>query len=352
MSLPIRTTLDDIIVVCKYLTTKPTGATLAESKAVLDRKRLDGRKLGAMRYWGLIEDNGSKLKVTERGRRLVKESGALRSEVLREVIRDVPPYFAVVERVAHGEEESVSTTDVAALWYEHFNSDASDSDKILNDQAVCFFQIAQAADLGELIVGRRGRQTRFDFDADVSRAFVEGQTDQAREHEQSLEVAAELDGSTEETDDSEHNRLEAGTELEGNRVFISHGKNEKILEQLKEIVTFGKFEPIVAIERETSAMPVPLKVMDDMRKCRAAVIHVGGERISIDEKGEELWQTNENVLIEIGAAMALFGDKFVLLVEEGVNLPSNLQGLYECRYEGDELNMRATMKLLEAFNSF
>jgi hypothetical protein len=53
-----------------------------------------------------------------------------------------------------------------------------------------------------------------------------------------------------------------------------------------------------------------------------------------------------------GLAMALFGRNFILLVEEGVALPANLQGLCECRYSGDELNMPATMKLFKAFNEF
>ena len=46
------------------------------------------------------------------------------------------------------------------------------------------------------------------------------------------------------------------------------------------------------------------------------------------------------------------GYKFILLVEEGLQLPSNLQGLYECRYSGNELTASATMKLLKAFNEF
>jgi predicted nucleotide-binding protein len=50
--------------------------------------------------------------------------------------------------------------------------------------------------------------------------------------------------------------------------------------------------------------------------------------------------------------MALYGRKFILLVEDGVKLPSNLQGLYECRYSGDSLDGFATMKLLKAFNEF
>src|SRR5690606_25218551 len=115
-----------------------------------------------------------------------------------------------------------------------------------------------------------------------------------------------------------------------NRVFITHGKNKKILQQVKEIVSFGKFEPVVAQERETPAKPVPEKVMDDMRTCQAAVIHVGSEGMLYDKDGKEVPQINGNVLIEIGAAMALYGRNFILLVEDGVSLPSNLQGLYEC----------------------
>jgi hypothetical protein len=40
--------------------------------------------------------------------------------------------------------------------------------------------------------------------------------------------------------------------------------------------------------------------------------------------------------------------QFVLLVEDQVALPLNLQGLCECRYRGDELNMPAMMELLRA----
>jgi predicted nucleotide-binding protein len=136
------------------------------------------------------------------------------------------------------------------------------------------------------------------------------------------------------------------------RVFITHGRNVKILDQIKKIVSYGKFEAVVAKERETAAKPVPEKVMDEMRGCRAAVIHVGLDGILLDTEGNEHPQINPNVLIEIGAAMALCRRSFILLVEDGVRLPSNLQGLYECRYSGDGLDMEATMKLLEAFNDF
>jgi predicted nucleotide-binding protein len=46
--------------------------------------------------------------------------------------------------------------------------------------------------------------------------------------------------------------------------------------------------------------------------------------------------------------MALYGRRFILLVQQGVQLPSNLQGLYEVRYTGDKLDADVTLKLLDA----
>lgn len=136
------------------------------------------------------------------------------------------------------------------------------------------------------------------------------------------------------------------------KVFISHGKNRKIVDQVKELLAFGDFEPVVSVEKETASKPVPDKVMDDMRECGAGIINVGTEKKLIDQQGEEHVILNQNVLIEIGAAMALYEGRFILLVEKGVEVPSNLQGLYQVRYEGQELGGDATIKLLKAFNDF
>lgn len=150
-------------------------------------------------------------------------------------------------------------------------------------------------------------------------------------------------GSTEETAPPKDVKV-------NNKVFISHGKNRDIVTQLKELLTFGNLEPVVSVEKETTSIPVPEKVFEDMRLCGAAVIHVNLEATLLDQSGNEVQRINENVLIEIGAAIALYGKKFVLLVEKGVKLPSNLQGLYRCEYEGEKLDYDATMKLLKIFN--
>ncbi|MEG8990283.1 TIR domain-containing protein [Ignavibacteria bacterium 4148-Me] len=136
------------------------------------------------------------------------------------------------------------------------------------------------------------------------------------------------------------------------RVFITHGKNKEIVAQLKDLLTFGRFIPVVAEEHETPSKPVSDKVLDDMRSCFAGIIHVASEDELLDKAGTVHHKINENVLIEIGAAMALYGRNFILLVQKGIHLPSNLQGLYLCYYEGNRLDYDATMKLLKAFNEF
>ena len=139
---------------------------------------------------------------------------------------------------------------------------------------------------------------------------------------------------------------------ENRRVFITHGKNQKIVEQIKKLLRFGDFDPVVSVDNQTVGKPVPDKVMDDMRSCSAGIVHVGSEMKVLDPEGQEHQMLNPNVLIEIGAAMALYNRRFILLVEKGVSLPSNLQGLYEVRYEGEGLDYDSTTHLLEAFADF
>ncbi len=134
------------------------------------------------------------------------------------------------------------------------------------------------------------------------------------------------------------------------RVFITHGKNHALIEPIKKLLKFGELEAVVSVQSQTVSQPVPGKVMEDMRSCGAAIIHVEDERHLVDKEGNEQVVLNDNVLIEIGAAMALFGQRFILVVKQGVKLPSNLQGLLLLLYKGDTLDMEETVKLIEAVN--
>ena len=147
----------------------------------------------------------------------------------------------------------------------------------------------------------------------------------------------------------EHGGHEPVVVRRSQRVFITRRRHGKVLEQVKELVAFGRFEPVLARERDAGG-PLLCSLMDEMRGCDTAVVHVDASALLDD--ADRRPGLSGDVLIEIGAAMALYGRNFVLLVEDAVELPPNLQGLCECRYRGDELNMPAMMNLLRAFMGF
>jgi hypothetical protein len=166
--LPIQADLADIEAVCGYLITKPAGASQAE---VINEKSLGRRKLSALKFWGLIEDTGTKLRLSERGLLVAHDNGANRVTALREVVASITPYASVIARAVRNHEMIVLSGEVAAHWHQHFRG--STQLDILNYQIVCFFRLAEAANLGRLVVGRKGQVTRFELAEDDARAFID-----------------------------------------------------------------------------------------------------------------------------------------------------------------------------------
>ena len=108
------------------------------------------------------------MKLTENGR----EYGNSPSDVLKKVIKRISPYHSTIEKAAHRTEFSMTATYIAAHWHQHFKEQVSDSDKILNDQVVCFFHIVQGAELGVIKIGRKGASTRIEFNKEAITNFV------------------------------------------------------------------------------------------------------------------------------------------------------------------------------------
>ena len=133
------------------------------------------------------------------------------------------------------------------------------------------------------------------------------------------------------------------------KVFISHGKNMEVVQQVKDVLALYDIDFEVAVEEETTAIPVPQKVMDAMRRCHAGVMVVTADEQN--KVGAE-FGINNNVLIEIGAAFVLYNQRVVLLWDKRIKVPSNLQGLYRCEFEGSELSFAVGTKLAKAVKSF
>ena len=357
MSLPVMTDIADVDRWTTYLRTKATGATVKESEGVLGKPPTDGRKISALIEWGIIHRQGDKILLTSEGRSYAIGDRDARVKILQGIIPRRAPYLGTLEWAGHNDIATMTSADVAARWVQYNREDVgTDNENSLGRMAVCFFHLLQGAAMGTLIVGRHGMPTRFDLDLKLVKDFIGGRNgfDEALP---SLEAPVAF----EQYEDASEEELPQAFDDQGQRydsaasicqVFVGHGQNLQILEQVKELLIYGRFEPIVAEDEESTAVPVPRKVLGAMRRSQAGVINVSAETQGTDGNGNTRFTINQNVLTEIGAAFVLYDEKVVLLVDRRVALPSNLQGIYRCEYEGDSLNFEATMKLLKALNNF
>ena len=358
MPLPIMLDISDLDSWTSYLRTKPTGTTVKEAEGVLGKTVTDGRKISGLISWGLVQRDGDKVTLTADGRSYAMGGEESKTKLLTGVVQKHPPYLGTLEWAAHNAIETMTSADVVARWLDYYRGEVgSDNETSLNRMAVCFFYLLQGAGFGNLTIGRRGMQTRFDLDLAAAKEVVYGYdlapeaTYDDTEPDEGPSFVTKHENEIEEQESGP--RLGVGDVIsEIEHVFIGHGRNQQILDQVKEILTYGRFIPVVAEEEETTAVPVPRKVLGAMRRSQAGVINVSADEQITDGEGNIRFTINQNVLTEIGAAFVLYDEKVVLLTDRRVELPSNLQGIYRCEYEGDTLDFEATMRLLKALNRF
>lgn len=339
MSLPIRTTIEDLQALCSYLVTKPTGATLKEIKAVVDKKHLDLRKLAAMKDWQLIDEVDGKFKITDKGREYIK-SDAGKVQVLSAVLRNTAPYLAIVERVAHKHEDTLTATEVAAHWHDHFKGEVGGTDSMLNTQAVVFFQVAAGAALGTLIIGRKGQPTRFSFNMEAVTAFVSGTTTPQPEVIETTKTEPEA-GEEPSTPEDRSTQATTPAQLLGQSIFIAHGKDKKPLEQLKKILDQFRIPYRVAVEEPSLGRPISGKVRDIMKACNCAILIFSADEEFKDKDGNAIWRPSENVVHELGATAFLYDNRIVIMKEEGVKFPTNFRDIGYISYDKDQLDAKA-----------
>jgi hypothetical protein len=365
MSLPVLTTVDDVRSLVGYLKSKPTGATIAEAKAAIKKSVLDPRKFTAYTLWNFVTKEGDRIKLTPQGWDYARKPES-EQEVFRRVIDSISPYKSVLEWAHHHKMESITNVDVAAHWHEHHKEAlGTDNDDTIKNNAVCFFHIAQAAGLGTLVIGRKGQVTRLDLDREQLKQYIEAGPSTPPWTAKSDEAIANVEVVTDVSQLAPANTKQvpaasitaqsppaaAGTKpIADVRCFISHGSNMDLVEQVQTMLSLADIQSEVAVKEETSAIPVPEKVFSAMRKCTAGIIVVSVDERRKDTDGK--YTINDNVLIEIGAAFVLYEKRVVLLWDKRLSVPSNLQGLYRCEFEGNELSWSAGMKLMKAIRGF
>jgi hypothetical protein len=248
----------------------------------------------------------------------------------------------------------VTHLNVAAYWQDNYAETVGrHDDKSLEGHVVCFFHLCQAAGLGIVTLGKRGQLTRLRVEQDELAEYLLEDSFAGCE-ETAIEDNRTALGEGSPGDTCAGVRVQTTIAErpppEKMRVFISIGRESKLASQLRGAFDLAEIECLVLERKMAGESLLPADVFRAMRECDAALMVLNDEDFKSAEGGRVL--PVESLLIEIGAAFALYGRRVLLLHEGQLPVPANLLGLCCCRFGGDELTWDEGVRLIKAFRDF
>ena len=126
------------------------------------------------------------------------------------------------------------------------------------------------------------------------------------------------------------------------KAFIAHGGRSGILDKLREFIEALGIKPIIVELSPSRGMTVDEKVSKYIKDADFGIVLATKGGI-IDTKGKETKQHPRlNVIDELERLRAAFPDKTILLLEKGVDLPSNISGLTHEPFVGQSMDRAFT----------
>jgi len=127
-----------------------------------------------MRYVGLLERDGSNIKLSDAGRKYAAApDDSAKASTMRARLRDVPLYDATLEWIFHNSLEVASKTDIANYWHDNLSDESAQvTGAALTDATVFFGRIVGAAGLGTFVAAGRGRDTEVRIDRSALSEYV------------------------------------------------------------------------------------------------------------------------------------------------------------------------------------
>ena len=84
-----------------------------------------------------------------------------------------------------------------------------------------------------------------------------------------------------------------------------------------------------------------------MESCNCAILIFTADEEFRTQKGDQVWRPSENVVYELGASGYLYGNRIVIMKEEGVDFPTNFRDLGYISFAKDTLDAKAMEVLKE-----
>lgn len=122
------------------------------------------------------------------------------------------------------------------------------------------------------------------------------------------------------------------------KVFVSHGHCEKAREDVSTFLTSIGLEPIILAEQPGGGRAI-IEKFEDYSKVGFAVILLTGDDIGRDKskpESDNLPRARQNVIMELGYFIAKLGrGRVYVLIQEGVEIPSNISGTIPIPFADD-----------------
>lgn len=352
-TLPVMATAGDVRELVRLLKKRASGLTIVEAMNSEQKRLFDSRKIAAYEFWGIVQREGERLRLTPLGLQLARQLEP-EASIHRTILNNIASYSSALAWVFEQGLALVTHLDVAAYWQENFaGATHEDDEKMAEASVVCFFHLCQAAELGTMTIGKRGQPARLYVERRELADYLRANGNQTSSRveiftgNRSPEDRAAL-GASESQPESESNA--ASRMMEGLRLLISHTEKTEIVNQLEVALGLAGIESAVVERKEATAAaevgPVTEHLLQAMRQCNAAVIVVSKDDCSQEQRAAACLR--EDVIVEIGAAFVFYERRVVLLWDERVPVPANLQGLNRCAFEGGKLNWEDAVRLLQA----
>ncbi|HVF48497.1 MAG TPA: TIR domain-containing protein [Pyrinomonadaceae bacterium] len=363
-ALPLLATAGDLREVVQYLKRKPHGVSVVEALDDFRRRVFEPRKVAAYEFWGIVVREGDRLHLSPLGWEFARKL-APEAEAYRAILDNTAPYRAALEWIHRQDADVVTHACVAAFWQERYCAALGPNEKTVEGNVVCFFHLCQAAELGVVTIGKRGQPARLRLDrAELSAYLATRATHASNEttHADAGTLHSEperklfrppvnaapvvADARTATTGEGEPRTSRA----EPLRVFISSGRDAKVVAQVQTALEFAGIESRIVARGEPDSLPVADEAFETMRRCEAALIVVTPDDCAPSETGETI--VNKNLLVEIGAAFVLYDRRVALLWDERLPLPCNLRGLQHFEFADNALTWDVGVRLLKAIKDF
>jgi hypothetical protein len=169
----MKTTPEDFDKLSAYLRNQVGWVDLETVRKTIPAKHANGMKIEAMRFMGLLERDGTNVKLAEAGREYAAGDDVARQRTILQRLKEIPLYDGTLQWIHHNHKTVVSKTDIANYWHDNHSQATSGAlGDALTDSAVFFMRMAGLAGVGKFVAAGAGRDTHLKIESEALAVYV------------------------------------------------------------------------------------------------------------------------------------------------------------------------------------